>query len=217
LNNAIKKYPNYNEAFLARAQLLFCLSDFENAIKDYRFVISQDNNSGVGKTKIARIGLGDCFKSQKKYLQAMESYEEARKCENISLKELHERRAYTNYYLENQEDALNDIQIVSQNCESLTISLLYLKGKILYKLSLKKPELFSESILTFEQVIMDEPQSLSSAKSLYRIAVGRISQKDFYEAFYTVQRYSQLNTPEYTKLLDLKKFIEGVNLIRLSP
>jgi len=64
---------------------------------------------------------------------------------------------------------------------------------------------------------MDEPQSLSSAKSLYRIAVGRISQKDFYEAFYTVQRYSQLNTPEYTKLLDLKKFIEGVNLIRLSP
>lgn len=76
--------------------------------------------------------------------------------------------------------------------------------------ALKKLSNWNDAILYFEQVIRacSDDQYLQSS-ALYEIAKIKIQQKDFYEAFYNLQRATHYKLKQ-KKLIHYKMFTEGV-------
>lgn len=75
--------------------------------------------------------------------------------------------------------------------------------------ALKKMDNHNDAILHFEQVIrLSEDQYLQSS-ALYEISKIKIQQKDFYEAYYNLQRATHYKLKQ-KKLLNYKIFTEGV-------
>ena len=75
--------------------------------------------------------------------------------------------------------------------------------------ALKKLNNCNDAILYFEQVIrMCDDQFLQSS-ALYEIAKIKIQQKDFYEAYYNLQRATHYKLKQ-KKLINYKIFTEGV-------
>jgi tetratricopeptide (TPR) repeat protein len=83
----------------------------------------------------------------------------------------------------------------------------YYKAKILEKLGN-----LDDSVLSYEQVLKlhekDSPQNLKS-NALYEITKIRVKQRDFYEAYYALQR-SEKTCLKYPKLALYQGFTEGV-------
>lgn len=81
---------------------------------------------------------------------------------------------------------------------------LYYKGKILNHLA--QP---SEAMLIMEQILGTGVQNQWSIKALYYIAKIRAKQKNFYEAYHTLNRLPEKVEDEKVKVF--KKLIEGVD------
>lgn len=80
---------------------------------------------------------------------------------------------------------------------------LYYKGKILIRLSQQ-----SEAMLAMEQMLGAGGEDELRIKALYCIAKIRVKQKDFYEAYHTLNRLPE--KIENKKVAVFKKLIEGV-------
>jgi len=89
--------------------------------------------------------------------------------------------------------------------EENDIEYLYYKGKILNHLS--QP---SEAMLVIEQILGTGVKGEWKIKALYIMAKIRVKQKDFYEAYHTLNRLS--DKIENNKVSSFKKLIEGVIL-----
>ena len=80
--------------------------------------------------------------------------------------------------------------------------LLYYKGKIL-----KMQKMSGDAMLTMEQLVGVDEEAWS-IKALYFIAKIRVKEKNFYEAYHTLNRLPIVE--EDTKIAVFKKLIEGV-------
>mmetsp|Transcript_19568 Transcript_19568/g.30099 ORF Transcript_19568/g.30099 Transcript_19568/m.30099 type:complete len:88 (-) Transcript_19568:3028-3291(-) len=67
----------------------------------------------------------------------------------------------------------------------------------------------NDSVLYFEQVLRLGEDNFLSGSALYEIAKIKIQHKDFYEAYYNLQRANTLNLRQ-KKLQNYKLFTEGV-------
>ena len=67
----------------------------------------------------------------------------------------------------------------------------------------------NDAILHFEQVIRLSDDQYLQSSALYEIAKIKIQQKDFYEAYYNLQRATHYQLKQ-KKLLNYKIFTEGV-------
>jgi hypothetical protein len=70
--------------------------------------------------------------------------------------------------------------------------------------------MISDSVLNFEQVIKYDSEGSMCSDALFQIAKIRISQKDFYEAYYTLQRATKLKLNN-KKMINYKVLTEGVS------
>lgn len=75
--------------------------------------------------------------------------------------------------------------------------------------ALKKTNNFSDSVLYFEQVVRLGEDNFLQGSAMYEIAKIKIQQKDFYEAYYNLQRCASLDLRQ-KKLYNYKVFTEGV-------
>jgi len=75
--------------------------------------------------------------------------------------------------------------------------------------ALKKIDNLDDSMLHFEQVIRLSDDQFLQSSALYEIAKIKIQQKDFYEAYYNLQRATHYKLKQ-RKLMNYKVFTEGV-------
>ena len=88
-----------------------------------------------------------------------------------------------------------------QSDKSVMLSTLYYKGKIQNRLLQQ-----GDSVLTLEQILRNENEW--NAKALYYIVKIRVKQKNFYEAYHTLNRLPK--SLENQKISDFRKLTEGV-------
>lgn len=107
-----------------------------------------------------------------------------------------------------QDQTLGEAHITTDQQQNAAIAI---SKSYFYKAkALKKLGNCNDAILYFEQVLRtssDEPFLQSSA--LYEIAKIKIQQKDFYEAYYNLQRATHYKLRQ-KKLINYKNFTEGV-------
>jgi len=72
----------------------------------------------------------------------------------------------------------------------------FVKGSIYYKWSNNNKEQYNDSILYLEQAIKYDKEGKRGIKAILKLVKIKMKQKDFYGAFYTIQRGVNLHIPQ---------------------
>ncbi|KRX11228.1 hypothetical protein PPERSA_07753 [Pseudocohnilembus persalinus] len=213
LGQAIKYFPKYYDAYIYRGKLLVKMKKYEQAVSDFEEAINLDQTKALGY-----IGKADCLRLLERYKDAIEFYGIAMQIDQAVRKVALLKRGITYSENNNIEESLQDFQSILDDdpCNSEAC---YFKGLQYLKLDNK-----NEANLAFEQAIKHNNSKNAVSKSLYEIAKIKIELRDFYQAFYTLQRSEFLDvdqellkpfrmfTDSVTYLMK-RKFQEGVDLL----
>ncbi|CAD8205734.1 unnamed protein product [Paramecium octaurelia] len=195
LKNNAKQSPVYYDAVLQKGKLLMKLKKYKLAMQDFMIASALEKDIQMFQ---GTLGKGDCLRLCGKTFEALIIYEGIPDNNQVLI-----RKVICYQELEQFDKALDIInKILIQ--DSSNSQALYLKGSIF----MKKGE-FNEAILSFEQSITENHSKKAVTKSLIEIAKIKIDQKDFYSAYYTLQRVDHLDV-EKASIIDLKQFTEGV-------
>ncbi|CAD8070155.1 unnamed protein product [Paramecium primaurelia] len=195
LKNNANQSPVYYDAVLQKGKLLMKLKKYKLAMHDFMIASTLEKDMQLFQ---GTLGKGDCLRYCGKIFEALIIYEGIPDNQQVLIRKII-------CYLELQQfdkalDIINKILIKDSNNSQA----LYLKGQVF----MKKGK-FNEAILSFEQSITENNSRKAVMKSLIEIAKIKIDQKDFYSAYYTLQRQDHLDVDK-ASLMDLKQFTEGV-------
>ncbi|CAD8068857.1 unnamed protein product [Paramecium sonneborni] len=194
-----KKYsklqPTYYDALIHKGKLLMKIKKYQLALQDFNqaSVLENDQISFQGT-----LGRADCLRLSGKITEALNVYETIPENEIILMRKIY-------CYIELQSldramEAINQILLSDPNSSEA----LFMKGQIY----INKGQL-NEAILSFEQSIKQNNSRKAVTKSLQEIAKIKIDQKDFYSAYYTLQREDHLEVDKES-IMKLRQFTEGV-------
>ncbi|EAS02746.2 tetratricopeptide repeat protein (macronuclear) [Tetrahymena thermophila SB210] len=198
LSKVLQNHPKYYDAYIYRGKLFIKEKKWDKAEQDFNNAISIHPEKGI-----AYLGKGDCLQFMNRYQEAIDIYTMALQTESYIKSKALLKRAIT--YIDNKQldlslQDLNEVlEIEPENSEAY-----YFKGLVYYK-----QKNLNEASLCFEQSIKFNNSKKAVTKSLYEIAKIKIEQRDFYEAFHTLNRSDYLDTDK--KMLEkFRLFTEGV-------
>jgi len=216
LNEALKLYKNYIEAFIAKGNLLVDEKKWIEAKECFSAVIKIDKNIAASYLGLAnceynllRLKEADIAYSQAIHLGAIIPHEGNIK--NNSLEKLNMARVKLklkdlNAAQEIIEDILKDLP--SNDCTIARV--LLIKGRIMEKLNNS-----TEAAMNYERAANYGSIDIS-ALAIYKLAKLHVREKDYYEAYFDIRRVRSTNR----KIKIFHTLIDGVlfNCItRLSP
>lgn len=200
-NKAILKYPKFVEAYIARGQIYLFKKEWDKAFIDFRKVLQLSKNNGLGL-----LGQGDALKGIGNYQGALSSYTNAVDMDKESRKQGLMKRGILYLQMRYYREALEDFDKLIE-MDDFNAKAYFYKAKALELLSN-----FDDAVLSFEQVSKLSSDEYLQSNALYEITKIRVKQRDFYEAYYTLQRAEkqQQSKSKVPKLSLYRGFTEGV-------
>ena len=166
---------------------------------------------------IGYIGCGDAYEKMGNLEGALDNYSRALLLDNphsdtnsYTYKEnALIKRGVINYKLKFYDDSITDCE----NCLEINpanLLALYYKGKVLMK-----QEMANDAIINFEQVVKYDIMGNYASKAILMMVKIKIKEKDFYGAYYTLQRIPpKLDSEELQiKINDYNALTEGVCIL----
>ncbi|EGR32790.1 hypothetical protein IMG5_070720, partial [Ichthyophthirius multifiliis] len=201
LNKGIQYYPKYYDAYVYHGKLQVKTKRYEKAIIDFEMAIQLKPFCGLGY-----IGKADCLRHLKKFNEAIEIYSFTIKLDQNICKIALQKRAVCYIEFKHFDQARNDLNSLLQS-DPTNSEAFYFKGILLIK-----ENKLNEALLSFEQAIKYNNSSKAIVKSLQEIAKIKIQFRDYYQAYYTLQRANYLDI-DNKKLKILTIFTDGVTFL----
>lgn len=210
LSKAIAKHPKFIEAFVARGQIYLFMKKWDKAFIDFRKVLQLQKalengniSTDVSQNGVGFLGQGDALKGIGNYQGALSSYTSAIEVDSESQKQGYMKRGILNLQLKEYKDALEDFSKLIE-LDDFNPKAYYYRAK-----SLEKLGSYDDAVLSFEQVSKLSTDEYMQNNALYEITKIRVKQRDFYEAYYALQRADKAKQ-KHQKLSLYQGFTEGV-------
>jgi tetratricopeptide (TPR) repeat protein len=196
LDEAIKLNTNSVDAYKLRGIISFRLKQYEDAINDYNSVLKFESK----ETSIYYYR-GLTYLEQGKYLNALTDFSEAIKKGFTTDKNIYYNRAVANYYLDELDNAIADLDIYLKTNQETHI--FDLRGSIYYR-----QKKYEQAIADFTAAINLEP---NDASSYHNRANSYRSLSRYNEAIADCRKFIEIakNSAEYSNYIsDVEKEIE---------
>jgi len=161
-----------------------------------QFFIAKFNGLGL-------LGQGDALKGIGNYQGALSSYTNAIEVDKESQKQGYMKRGILHLQMRNYSSALEDFNKLIE-LDDFNAKAYFYRAKALEKLNS-----YDDAVLSFEQVSKLSTDEWLQSNALYEIIKIRVKQRDFYEAYYTLQRADKAKQ-KHQKLVLYQGFTEGV-------
>ncbi|CAG9315165.1 unnamed protein product [Blepharisma stoltei] len=198
LSRGLIKFPKHSEAYILRGQLYNKQEKYDKAVMDFYKAISLNPAEGS-----AYLGLSDALIGMNDIPTAIKILSQAAQCEGTEV-QAYLSKGKLNYNLQNYENAINDFDLAI-NVQKECAEAYYYKSLVL----LNQDKLI-DAALCLEQVIkFDSLDKNFTGAAIYNLGIIHIKQRDFYGAFYTFKRATDINL-EIKEQRILKAYVDGV-------
>jgi len=194
LDHALSVDNNHLEAIIARANIYITMQRWSEAILDFKDVLKQTPN-----TLQALLGIAECEEKRGEVRKAVEAYDNIIRTNINVSKDIYMKKVELEIKIKEYDKALASIESISENSADIIL----LKGKIL-----EKKGQVGDAALNYEQAAKDTNAQIA-AKALFRITKMKLREKDFYEAYFNIERAIK-KEPLNSKIVLYKKLIEGI-------